>query len=294
MPRRAPERNRPEDNGADGVRSAGAKRKGKQEAKMDLATIIGLAGGTFLILSAIFLGGSAGIFINIPGLLIVMGGSFAAACIKFTLADVLNSIKVAMKAFSVKLEKPEEIIIKMVNFARMAKKEGLISLDQENPDDPFMAKALRYLSDGYDEQLLAEMLNKDINLTISRHSTGQNVFKGIGDSAPAFGMIGTLIGLVQMLASMDDPASIGPSMAVALLTTLYGALMANLVCLPIADKLALRSQQEQQAKSIIREAAVGINQALSPMVLEESLKIYLAPKVRNSTSAKDSPAEETG
>ncbi len=294
MPRRAPERNRPEDNGADGVRSAGAKRKGKQEAKMDLATIIGLAGGTFLILSAIFLGGSAGIFINIPGLLIVMGGSFAAACIKFTLADVLNSIKVAMKAFSVKLEKPEEIIKKMVNFARMAKKEGLISLDQENPDDPFMAKALRYLSDGYDEQLLAEMLNKDINLTISRHTTGQNVFKGIGDSAPAFGMIGTLIGLVQMLASMDDPASIGPSMAVALLTTLYGALAANLVCLPIADKLALRSQQEQQAKSIIREAAVGINQALSPMVLEESLKIYLAPKVRNSTSAKDSPAEETG
>ncbi len=294
MPRRAPERNRPEDNGADGVRSAGAKRKGKQEAKMDLATIIGLAGGTFLILSAIFLGGSAGIFINIPGLLIVMGGSFAAACIKFTLADVLNSIKVAMKAFSVKLEKPEEIIIKMVNFARMAKKEGLISLDQEKPDDPFMAKALRYLSDGYDEQLLAEMLNKDINLTISRHTTGQNVFKGIGDSAPAFGMIGTLIGLVQMLASMDDPASIGPSMAVALLTTLYGALAANLVCLPIADKLALRSQQEQQAKSIIREAAVGINQALSPMVLEESLKIYLAPKVRNSASAKDSPAEEAG
>ncbi len=294
MPRRAPERNRPEDNGADGVRSAGAKRKGKQEAKMDLATIIGLAGGTFLILSAIFLGGSAGIFINIPGLLIVMGGSFAAACIKFTLADVLNSIKVAMKAFSVKLEKPEEIIIKMVNFARMAKKEGLISLDQEKPDDPFMAKALRYLSDGYDEQLLAEMLNKDINLTISRHTTGQNVFKGIGDSAPAFGMIGTLIGLVQMLASMDDPASIGPSMAVALLTTLYGALAANLVCLPIADKLALRSQQEQQAKFIIREAAVGINQALSPMVLEESLKIYLAPKVRNNTSAKDSPAEEAG
>ncbi len=294
MPRRAPKRTRPGGNGAVGVRGAEAKRKGKQEAKMDLATIIGLAGGTFLILSAIFLGGSAGIFINIPGLLIVMGGSFAAACIKFTLADVLNSIKVAMKAFSVKLEKPEEIIIKMVNFARMAKKEGLISLDQEKPDDPFMAKALRYLSDGYDEQLLAEMLNKDINLTISRHTTGQNVFKGIGDSAPAFGMIGTLIGLVQMLASMDDPASIGPSMAVALLTTLYGALAANLVCLPIADKLALRSQQEQQAKSIIREAAVGINQALSPMVLEESLKIYLAPKVRNSTSAKDSPAEETG
>jgi chemotaxis protein MotA len=261
---------------------------------MDLATIIGLVSGTVLILSAIILGGSTAIFINVPGLLIVLGGSLAAACIKFTLSDVFNSIKVAMKAFSVKLEAPEEIIKKMVSYARMAKKEGLISLDQENPDDPFMAKALRYLSDGYDEQLLAEMLNKDINLTINRHTTGQNVFKGIGDSAPAFGMIGTLIGLVQMLANMDDPASIGPSMAVALLTTLYGALMANLICLPMADKLSLRSQQEQQAKSIIREAAVGINQALSPMVLEESLKIYLAPNVRNKTALKDKTAEEAG
>jgi chemotaxis protein MotA len=261
---------------------------------MDLATIIGLASGTVLILSAIILGGSAGIFVNIPGILIVIGGSLAAAYIKFTLADVLNSIKVAMKAFSVKLEAPETIIQKMVSYARMAKKEGLISLDQEKPDDPFMAKALRYLSDGYDEQLLSEMLNKDINLTITRHTTGQNVFKGIGDSAPAFGMIGTLIGLVQMLASMDDPASIGPSMAVALLTTLYGALVANLICLPMADKLALRSQQEQQAKYIIREAAVGINQALSPMVLEESLKIYLSPRVRSKAAGKDSPVEEAG
>jgi chemotaxis protein MotA len=129
-------------------------------------------------------------------------------------------------------------------------------------------------------------------LTISRHTTGQNVFKGMGDSAHAFGMIGTLIGLVQMLSSMDDPASIGPSMAVALLTTLYGALVANFVCLPLADKLALRSQQEQQTKSIIREAAVGINQALSPMVLEESLKIYLAPTVREKKEKKPSDAKE--
>ena len=145
------------------------------------------------------------------------------------------------------------------------KKEGLISLDQENPKNPFMAKALRYLSDGHDENLIEDMLNKDIRLTVSRHTTGQGVFKGMGDSAPAFGMIGTLIGLVQMLSSMSDPASIGPAMAVALLTTLYGALLANFICLPLADKLALRSQQEQQSKAIIREAAVGINQALSPI-----------------------------
>ena len=253
---------------------------------MDLATIIGLISGTGLIISAIVIGGSAGIFFNVPGLLIVVGGTFATSFIKFTLADVFNSIKVGMKAFLVKIESPEDIIQTMIGYAKMAKKEGLISLDQEKPKNPFMAKALRYLSDGYDEHLIEEMLNKDIRMTVTRHTTGQNVFKGMGDLAPAFGMIGTLIGLVQMLSSMSDPASIGPSMAVALLTTLYGALIANFICLPLADKLALRSQQEQQTKSIIREAAVGINQALSPMVLEESLKIYLAPTGRKKKAEK--------
>lgn len=259
---------------------------------MDLATIIGLISGTGLIIGSIILGGSPGMFFNLPSILIVVGGTFATAFIKFTMADVFNSIKVGMKAFLYKTEPPEEIITTMIGYAKMAKKEGLISLDQEQPKDPFMAKALRYLSDGYDEHLIEDMLNKDIRLTVTRHTTGQNVFKGMGDSAPAFGMIGTLIGLVQMLSSMSDPASIGPSMAVALLTTLYGALLANFICLPLADKLALRSQQEQRTKMIIREAAVGINQALSPMVLEESLKIYLAPTVREKKPKKAPKAEE--
>jgi chemotaxis protein MotA len=135
------------------------------------------------------------------------------------------------------------------------------------------------------------MLNKDIRLTVQRHSVGQSVFKGMGASAPAFGMIGTLIGLVQMLASMSDPSKIGPAMAVALLTTLYGALIANLVCLPIAEKLAFRSQQEQDNKSIIREAAIGIAQGISPMVLEQSLKIYLSPKDRDKAKSKKSKDE---
>lgn len=259
---------------------------------MDLATIIGLISGAGLIISAIVMGGSAGIFFNVPGILIVVGGTFATAFIKFTMSDVLNSIKVGMKAFLVKIDPPEEIISTMVGYARKAKKEGLISLDQENPKNLFMAKALRYLSDGYDENLIEDMLNKDIRLTVTRHATGQNVFKGMGDSAPAFGMIGTLIGLVQMLSSMNDPASIGPSMAVALLTTLYGALVANFIALPLADKLVLRSQEEQQSKTIIREAAVGINLALSPMVLEESLKIYLSPTVRDKKEKKASDAKE--
>jgi chemotaxis protein MotA len=251
---------------------------------MDIATIIGLLGGTVLVLSAIILGGSAVIFINIPSVLIVFGGTLATTFIKFTMSDVIGSIQVVMKAFLVKIESADQIISEMVTFSKIAKKEGLISLEKEKPKNKFSAKALIYLSDGFDEGIIEDMLNKDIQLTVQRHTTGQSVFKGMGDAAPAFGMIGTLIGLVQMLSNMADPSSIGPSMAVALLTTLYGALIANLICLPIADKLYLRSQQEQITKRIILEAAVGITRGVSPMVLEESLKIYLSPKERDKNN----------
>lgn len=168
----------------------------------------------------------------------------------------------------------------MVAIAKVAKERGLMALENEKPDDEFAAKAFQFLADGFDEEQIKELLNKDINLTIQRHSTGQKVFKGMGGSAPAFGMIGTLIGLVQMLANMSNPQDIGPSMAVALLTTLYGALLANLVFLPLADKLALRSQQEQDTKNLILDAALGIARGLSGMVFQETLKIHLSPKDR--------------
>ncbi len=247
---------------------------------MDIATIIGLVGGTILVVLAIATGGDVVIFINIPGLLIVVGGTVATCFIKFTMADVINSVSVAMKAFMVKIYPPEEIMEKMVAVAKIAKERGLMALENEAPDDPFAAKAFQFLADGFDENQIKELLKKDINLTIQRHITGQKVFKGMGGSAPAFGMIGTLIGLVQMLANMANPQDIGPAMAVALLTTLYGALIANLVCLPLADKLALRSQQEQITKNLILDAALGIARGLSGMVFQETLKIHLSPKDR--------------
>ncbi len=258
---------------------------------MDIATVIGLVSGAGLIFASIILGGSLGVFINIPSGLVVIGGTIACTFIKFTMGDVIGSISVAMKAFFAKLEAPENIIQEMVEFTRIAKKEGLIALEKETPSDPFSVKALRYLSDGYDEGLIADMLKKDIKLMGQRHALGQRVFKGMGDAAPAFGMIGTLIGLVQMLSNMSDPASIGPSMAVALLTTLYGAVLANLVALPIADKLLLRSEMEMLNKNIIMEAAIAINRGVSPMVLEESLKIFLSPKTRDKISAEGGSEE---
>ena len=253
---------------------------------MDIATIFGLTGGAALVLVAVLMGGSPFLFFNVPGLLIVLGGTLATCFIKFSMSDVINSMKVAMKAFLYRIDSPEKVIQDMVGLSRIAKKEGLIALENQEAGDEFAEKALRYLSDGFDEGLIEDILEKDIQLMIQRHSMGQRIFKGMGQSAPAFGMIGTLIGLVQMLAQMEDPSSIGPAMAVALLTTLYGAVIANLICLPLADKLALRSEQEQDNRNIILEAAISINRGVSPMVLEESLKIYLSPKSRRKFSSE--------
>ena len=247
---------------------------------MDIATIIGLAGGTLLVFLAIAAGGNMMIFINVPGLLIVVGGTVASCFIKFSMSDIINSVRVAMKAFTVKIDPPDEIMEKMVSVAKVAKERGLMALENEQPDDEFVAKAFQFLADGFDEEQIKKLLNKDIDLTIKRHSIGQKVFKGMGASAPAFGMIGTLIGLVQMLANMSNPQEIGPAMAVALLTTLYGALIANLICLPLAAKLALRSQQELETKNLILDAALGIARGLSGMVFTETLKIHLSPKDR--------------
>ena len=251
---------------------------------MDIATVIGLVFGTGILLSAIILGGSAIMFVNVPSVLIVMGGTFATAFIRFSMIDVINSIKVALNAFFVKLSVPHDVIQEIVNLANIARKNGLIVLEQQPIEDPFLKKAIMYCVDGHEAEFIEEVLKKEVNLTIERHEIGQGVFKGMGDAAPAFGMIGTLVGLVQMLSTMDDPSSIGPSMAVALLTTLYGAILANLFFLPLADKLMLRSQEEERNRKLIIEGVLGILKGLNPRVMEEFLETFLPPKDRGSAN----------
>ncbi|MEW6426986.1 MAG: MotA/TolQ/ExbB proton channel family protein [Thermodesulfobacteriota bacterium] len=247
---------------------------------MDLATVIGLVLAIVLVLGAIMLGGSLLLFIDIPSVFIVVGGTVATAFIRFGMKDVFNSSKVAMNAFFVKLNSPQQIIQEIVNLANIARKNGLIVLEQQPIEDPFLKKAIMYCVDGHEAEFISEVLRKEVSLTAERHELGKKVFAGMGDSSPAFGMIGTLIGLVQMLANMSDPASIGPSMAIALLTTLYGALIANVVCIPIADKLALRSQEEERNRRLIIEGVLGILKGLNPRVMEEFLQTFLPPKDR--------------
>lgn len=242
---------------------------------MDVATLIGLIGGIGIILAAIFLGGSAGTFINMPSILVVVGGTLGAVLMKFSLAQFVGAFKVAINAFMHKLDKPDELIASTVEMANEARKSGLLALEGKETDNPFLAKGIQMLVDGHEPEVVRQTLSTKLNLTVARHDVGQRIFKAIGDSAPAMGMIGTLIGLVQMMANMSHPKAIGPSMAVALLTTLYGAIIANVFALPIADKLSLRSKEESMIKSMIIDALAGIQEGRNPRVIQELLMTYL-------------------
>lgn len=250
---------------------------------MDIGTVTGLVAGMVLIATAILLGGSLTAFIDVPSVLIVIGGATAATFIRFTLSDILNSMSVAMKAFFAKARPPEEIIQELVTLSNIARKEGLLKLEKQPIDDQFLKKAIMYCVDGHEAEFIQDVLEKEIGLTLERHGLGKSIFDAIGDAAPAFGMIGTLVGLVNMLGNMSDPSSIGPAMAIALLTTLYGAILANLVALPIADKLKRRSQEEELNKRLVLEGVLGLQKGLNPRVLEELLKTFLPPKARGES-----------
>ena len=249
---------------------------------MDLATLIGLVAGFGVMIGAIFLGGSAGMFINTPSLVVVLGGTFAAVMMKFSMSQFIGALKVAVNVFSHKEEKVDGLINDLEEMANTARKEGLLALEGVEVSNTFLKKGIQMMVDGHTPEMVRGVLKKDMENTIDRHEIGQKIFKGFGDYAPAMGMIGTLIGLVQMLANMDDPKSIGPAMAVALLTTLYGAMIANLLALPIADKLALRSQEERRMKSLILDGLSGIQAGHNPRMIQEMLSTYLPQKQRKT------------
>jgi len=247
---------------------------------VDLATLLGLIVAWGLIIATIVLGAAASTFVNMPSFAIVIGGTFAVVLMRFTLGQFIGSMKTATKAFMYKSESPEDIIETVVELAGIARKEGLLSLEKQEINNPVLAKGINMLVDGHEPAVVKKALLTEMNETLNRHSIGQQIFKAIGDAAPAMGMIGTLVGLVQMLTNMSDPKSIGPAMAVALLTTLYGAMLANMFALPIADKLSLRSSEELMNKSIIIESVLGIQEGQNPKVLGEILRNFLPASKR--------------
>jgi len=249
---------------------------------MDIATIVGLVAGIALVMITIVMGGNVAIFINIPSLVMVVGGTTAAVLINFPLSDVLNVINTIRNTFAQKESSVESLIQKLVEFATIARREGILALENhtEEAGDEFLQKSVQLAIDGTAPELIKDILTTELAFMEDRHAMAQSVLNAVGAFAPAFGMIGTLIGLVAMLATLDDPSKIGGGMAIALLTTLYGAIIANLFALPMLGKLRVRTATELLEKEIVIEGILSIQSGDNPRVVEQKLKAFVAPSVR--------------
>ncbi len=249
---------------------------------MDIATIIGLILGVLVVIGSILLGGSVAMFINAPSIVVVIIGSIAAVLIAFPLGQVLKMPGVIKNTILAKPPNMLALIEELVKYAEVARRDGILSLENHTEDmsDPFIVQGIRMAVDGTDPELIEQILDIDLENLIDRHARGKSTLDAMGRYAPAFGMIGTLIGLVAMLGNMSDPSGIGAGMAVALLTTLYGAIMANVFFLPLADKLALRSAEEVLAKTIIIKGVMSIQAGDNPRVVDSKLRTFLPPRQR--------------
>ncbi len=244
---------------------------------LDLSTIIGICVAFGLMLMAILQGGPLGIFIDTSSLLIVFGGTLGNTLVHYPFKDVFDALNVAKKTLLYKETPVAELIPQLMEFANKARKEGILALQGSinEVNDGFLKKAMQMAVDGQEPATLRNMLAIEVEYVEMRHNKGANIFVSIGAYSPAMGMVGTLIGLVQMLQNMNDPSAIGPAMAVALLTTFYGAVIANVICLPLAGKLKNRSESEILVKTLMIE---GMQSILS--------HAFIAPKLRESSFKK--------
>ncbi|MDO5575786.1 MAG: motility protein A [Fibrobacter sp.] len=250
---------------------------------MDLATIIGLASAFLLVLYGIKLPNIAA-FIDIPSLYITVGGAVSATIAAFPPNKLLDAIAVAKNAFLVKKVTPVETIRQLVEFAEQARREGILALEARANEitDDFLKKGIQLAVDGTEPDLIKDILSTEITFTEARHEEGAKIFDFLAAMGPSFGMIGTLIGLVLMLGSMSDVESIGPNMAVALITTLYGSLLANAICLPIVEKLKAYSRKEILVKELMLEGIMSLQSGDNPRIVEQKLTAFLEPNLRIS------------
>jgi len=247
---------------------------------MDIATVLGIFSGMALIFGAIVSGGNVQTFISVPSVMIVAGGTLAATLITFPLNEVFHAFQAAKQVFAQKKVDPNEVVRLIISVANLSRRQGLVALSKVRTDNAVFKKALNLIADGAPEELIRKNLRIEIEAMRQRHGVAQDVFKKMGTYAPAFGMLGTLIGLVQMLGTLDDPKTIGPAMAVALITTFYGSFMASLFFLPVAGKLRSRTSLEIINLEIIFEGALSILENNNPMLIYEQLSSFIPPKVR--------------
>ncbi|MDR2198319.1 MAG: MotA/TolQ/ExbB proton channel family protein [Deltaproteobacteria bacterium] len=251
---------------------------------MDIATVIGIFSSVSLLIISINMGVGLGAFLDLPSLLIVVGGTACATMINYPLRDCLNTFSILKNAFVTQTTSMGDIITGFITFSAKARKEGLLSLetDIDSVGDDFLQKGLQLTVDGLEPQAIVDILETEISFQESRHRLGADIFQAMGTFAPAFGMLGTLIGLISMLQQMDDPSSIGPAMSVALVTTFYGAILANVVFVPISGKLRARSKAETLVKELIVQGILALCRGDNPRIIEQKLHAFIPPSARIS------------
>jgi chemotaxis protein MotA len=255
---------------------------------MDIATSLGLAAGIGVISLVILMGGDLHMFVSEHAAILIVGGCTAATLIRFPLSSIMHGVPLGAKfAFSMRRMTQRELVDEIAGLAEIARKSGPIGLEKVDIEDPFMAKGIRFVADGYDTSFIRDNLERDRDNFLTHLDEGQKIYRAIGDCAPAFGMIGTLIGMVQMFANMTDPGKLGPFMAGALLATFYGATIANLFCLPLADKLHLKLVDEEINRTLIIDGILMIREAKSPGLVREMLLAYLPEKHRHANEEEE-------
>lgn len=249
---------------------------------MDISTVVGLILGIGFTVWGILVSGELGSYWDWASVVIVLGGTIASTLVCFPINNFLNLSKVLKKTMFYKDTSANEIIEEIINLANIARKEGLLSLEEYGSklDDDFLKKGIMLIVDGTDPELVRNILETELVFLEERHSEGQGILEAMGTYAPAFGMIGTLIGLINMLKKMEDPKAIGPSMSVALVTTFYGSLLANVIFLPLAQKLKVRSKSEVLVKELMIEGLLSIQAGENPRIIEEKLKTFIPPEMR--------------
>ena len=256
---------------------------------MSFSTLIGLIAGITIVLVAMSLGSSISMFFNVPGLMIVFGGTIAATMIRYSMADSFKAFGMSFGVLKVKSEVQDfnELLDITEDLLRIVRSKGVLAMESYEVNNAYYQSGVRMLVDGYALDLVKQTMIEENKLLIEKAETSAGVFRSIGDAAPAFGMIGTLVGLIQMLSNLSNPDAIGPAMAVAMLTTLYGAMIANLYALPMADKIESWAQNESYRQLLIIEAIDSIGQGHNPSVMRDLLAPYL-----QSPKKVDSRAEE--
>ena len=257
---------------------------------MDIATSLGLAAGVGIIAIVILMGGDLHMFVNDHAAILIFGGCTAATLIRFPFSSIMHGVPLGAKfAFTMRRLTLRELVDEIAGIAEVARKSGPVGLEKVEIDDPFLAKGIRFVADGYDTNFIRDNLERDRDNFLTHLDEGQKIYRAIGDCAPAFGMIGTLIGMVQMFSNMQDPSKLGPFMAGALLATFYGATIANMLCLPIADKLHLKLVDEEINRSLIIDGILMIREAKSPTLVREMLLAYLPEKHRHAVEEEAEP-----